>query len=120
MGADDGMRIGHGLPSLDTSLCDGHGHLLDARMYGREPVQALLKEGAEPVVRLGRVREQGISSCLWLVEDVEESRAWGLLLVAHIGVPSHRTGSCLEEGLGPLVTRAAMDEMNLWVPLWRA
>lgn len=79
--ADNGVSVCNGLATLDAALLDRSSNLLNTRVDSLKAVKPLLEERAQSVVSLSGIAKQSITSCLRLVEDVEESCARGLLLV---------------------------------------
>jgi hypothetical protein len=55
----------------------------------------------------------------WSVKQVEKCRAWWLLLVRNIRMPSHRVDSLFKVVFRCRFFSASMNQMNLWMSLWR-
>lgn len=84
---DDGVLVHNRLTPLDAASGSRRVDLLDTRMSGLEAVQTLLEQGAEAVVGLHGIDEEGVTTGLGLLEDVQEGSTWRLLLIRDIRVP---------------------------------
>ena len=117
---DDRVLIDNGLASFDASTSSGGVDLLDTGMSGLEAVETLAEEWAQAVVCLHSVDEEGISTGLGLVKDVQEGGSGWLLLVSHIRVPRHRARSVGKELVYCVVARTAVHKVDLGEPCGRA
>lgn len=97
MGPDNGVLIDHRLAANNASAGNRGVGLLHAGVGSPEAMQAFLEEGAETVVSLDGVNEEGIAAGFGLVEDVEEGSSGGLLLVGNVGVPCYGAGAVRKE-----------------------
>jgi len=83
-------------------------------------MQAFPEEGAETVVSLDGVNEEGIAAGFGFVKDVEEGGSGGLLLVGNVRVPRYRAGAVGEKLVDRVVACAAVDEVDFWEAFWGA
>jgi hypothetical protein len=113
------MLVDDGLTALDAALLDAGVDLLNTRVRSLEAVEQLLESRGQTLVRLDGVGKESVTTGIGGVEDVQEGRSWGLLLVGNIRVPRHGAHASLEEGLVGLVSRTAVHEVNLGMSLWR-
>lgn len=120
MCSHNGVLVDDGLTTLDATLLDAGVDLLNTRVRSLETVQQLLESRGQTLVGLDSVGKESVTASIRGVEDVQESRSWGLLLVGNIRVPRHGAHASLEKGLVGLVSRTAVHEVNLGVSLWRA
>lgn len=74
----------HRLSPLNTPPGDGGIHLLNTRVHRLQSMQPLLEQRAQPIVSLHGIHEQGITSRLRLVQDVQECCAGRLGLVGDV------------------------------------
>lgn len=81
MSAHDGMSMDDGLTALDAVSGGSGVDLLNTRVGGLQPVQALLEERAQAVVGGNGIDKDGVTTSLGLVEDIEKSSARRLSLV---------------------------------------
>lgn len=64
------MLVHNRFTSLDATSGSRGVDLLDARVGGLEAVQTLLEQGAEAVIGLHGIDEEGVTTGLGLLEDV--------------------------------------------------
>lgn len=87
--------------------------LLVARVHRLQAVQSLAELRGQTPVGGSHVDEQRVTAARGTVQNVQEGRARGLLLVGDVRVPCHRVGVLLQELETRLVVGAAVDEMDL-------
>lgn len=120
VGSDNGVDVGHGLSSDNTSSSNGSISLLMSRVHSLESLQTLLELGRKSVVGLGVIREESVSSCSGHLQDTQEGGSRRLLLVGDIRVPGDRRqvgGKVLGVDIVSLLSE---DEMHLGVSLGRS
>ena len=78
-------------------------------------MQPFLEFGRKPVVSLHLAGEQGVTALIRCIQDIEECRAWGLLLVCDVRMPGDGVGPCFEKVLGGSIIDTAMDKMDFGV-----
>ena len=92
-------------------------HLFNSRVHRAQAMQSLLELRRQPVVRLGHVAEQRVTTARGSIEDIQERGARGLLLESHIRVPSDRVGAGGQELGAASVLSTTVHEVDLWVAL---
>lgn len=118
--ADNWVLRDDWLAADDTTSPSGTLNLLDARVGSLQAVKSLLELWAQAIISLDLVNEDGITASSRLIEDVEEGGCRWLLLVGNVRVPCNRGSVSLEVAGGESVTGTTVNEVNLWVSLWRA
>src|SRR5437868_1592117 len=86
--AHDGVFRLHWLAPDDAAALAAALRLLEARVHGLEPVQALLEQRRQAVVGLDVVRKGRVPADRRAVEDVQEGSPRRLLLVRDVRVPA--------------------------------
>lgn len=89
MSPDDGVLVDDGLPPLNASAPHRSIRLLNSRVPGLKPMQSLLEQRAQAVVRLSRIGEEGISTSAGEIQDVQKGCPGWLGLVGNVRVPRH-------------------------------
>lgn len=119
MRPDDRVLVDDGLTPLHAAPANAVVDLLDARVHGLEPVQALLEPGGQAIVGLGGVGKERVAARVRAVEDVQEGRAGRLLLVGDVAVPGDGARARLEQAVEVGVARGAVHEVHLGEVLGR-
>lgn len=114
------MLVCNRVPPDDASSGQTALGLLEPRVHRLQTVQSLAELRRQTLVGGSHVDEQRVTAARGTVQQVQEGRARGLLLVGDVRVPCHRVGVLLEELEAGLVVGAAVDEMDLREPPGRA
>lgn len=83
--------------------------LLDTGVHSLQTMKTLAELRRQTLVSLYHVGEERVSAGRWAVEDIEEGRAWGLLLESDVRVPCDSVGALFEEAGTSAVVHATED-----------
>lgn len=87
--------------------------LLEPRMHSLETMKSLLELRGQPIICLGQVCEQCVTTARGTVKQVQKGGTGWLALVGDVRMPRHGVCVFVQEGLQKgIVVCAAMDEVD--------
>lgn len=120
MRPDNRMLRQNRIPTSNPPSSHTAAHLLNTRVYRTQAMQSLLELGRQPIVRLGHVPEQRVTTAGGSIQDIQERGARRLLLKSHIRVPNDRVGAGGQEFRATSVLGTTVHEVDFGVALGSA